>query len=394
MSRPTRNEQFVATEICIVHAIQRCVRRAFLAGIDEKSGTDYSFRREWIRRRLEALASVFGVDVLTYAILSNHLHVILRNRPDVVAAWSDEEAALRWLRVFPGRRLDEQLAEPTENDVRVLAANAERMAKVRSRLSDISWFMRALSEPIARLANKQDECTGRFWEGRFKAQRIVDEAGLLACAMYVDLNPIRAAMAQSPDQALHTSAYDRIRAERGEQIASAAFDLVTLTTLEAGKQLRETPVAELKKQRQAKRRGSGKRILRDSWLAPLTLSAKLSEDPQVHRSGLRASDKGFLSLGWHDYLALLRWTAKQRVKESAESVPAKLQGTLQSLGIEASMWRDLVWNFKRYFGRSSCAGSPESMAADAARTASTSTAASAKPPSASPAARVSCQSVR
>ncbi len=88
----------------------------------------------------------------------------------------------------------------------------------------------------------------------------------------------------------------------------------------------------------------------------------------MHRSGLRASDKGFLSLGWHDYLALLRWTAKQRVKESAESVPAKLQGTLQSLGIEASMWRDLVWNFKRYFGRSSCAGSPESMAADAART--------------------------
>ncbi len=254
MSRPTRNEQFVATEICIVHAIQRCVRRAFLAGIDEKSGTDYSFRREWIRRRLEALASVFGVDVLTYAILSNHLHVILRNRPDVVAAWSDEEAALRWLRVFPGRRLDEQLAEPTENDVRVLAANAERMAKVRSRLSDISWFMRALSEPIARLANKQDECTGRFWEGRFKAQRIVDEAGLLACAMYVDLNPIRAAMAQSPDQALHTSAYDRIRAERGEQIASAAFDLVTVSREEAGKQLRETPVAELKKQRQAKRR--------------------------------------------------------------------------------------------------------------------------------------------
>ncbi len=109
-------------------------------------------------------------------------------------------------------------------------------AEVRSRLSDISWFMRALSEPIARLANKQDECTGRFWEGRFKAQRIVDEAGLLACAMYVDLNPIRAALAQSLDQAVHTSAYDRIRAERGEQIASAAFDLVAVSNEEAGKQ--------------------------------------------------------------------------------------------------------------------------------------------------------------
>ncbi len=130
--------------------------------VDQQTGTDYSFRREWIRRRLESLASVFGIDVLTYAILSNHIHVILRNRPDVVAAWSNEEAALRWLRVFPGRRLDEQLAEPTESDVRMLAANEQRMAEVRSRLSDISWFMRALSEPIARLANKQDECTGRF----------------------------------------------------------------------------------------------------------------------------------------------------------------------------------------------------------------------------------------
>ena len=368
MARPTRNEQFVATEVCIVHAVQRCVRRAFLAGVDDKSGADYSFRREWIRRRMEALASVFAVDVLTYAVLSNHIHLILRNRPDVVAAWSDEETALRWLRVFPGRRLDEQLAEPTENDVRTLANNTARMAEIRTRLSDISWFMRALSEPIARLANKQDECTGRFWEGRFRAQRIVDEAGLLACAMYVDLNPIRAAMAESPEHAKHTSAYDRIKGERGERIPSAAFDLVTVSTEDAGKQLRESTVAEQSTQRQAKRRNpTGKQILRDSWLAPLTLSAKLAADPQVHKGGVRASDKGFLNLPWREYLALLRWTSKQRAQEAADEVPAKLQAVLSSLGIEASMWRDLVWNFKRYFGRASCAGSPDSMAADAER---------------------------
>ena len=244
------------------------------------------------------------------------------------------------------------------------------MAEVRSRLSDISWFMRALSEPIARLANKQDECTGHFWEGRFKAQRIVDESGLLACAMYVDLNPIRAAMAQSPDEAVHTSAYDRIKAERGEEIPSAAFDLVPISTEEAGKHQRETTVDEKKKQRQAKRRNpTGKRILRDSWLAPLTLAPKsLADDPQVHSGGVRASDKGFLNLPWRDYLALLRWTSKQRLTEAVTEVPAKLQAALSSLGIESSMWRDLVWNFKRYFGRASCAGSPESMAADAART--------------------------
>ena len=210
MPRPQRSEQFEPGEVCIVHVVQRCVRRAFLAGVDRVSGIDYSFRKEWIRRRMEALASVFAVDVLSYAVMSNHLHQILRNRPDVCASWSDEEVAVRWLRVFPGHRLEEHLAEPTENDVKTLCRDKQRLAEIRNRLSDVSWFMRALAEPIARMANKQDDCTGRFWEGRFKCQRIVDEAGLLACSMYVDLNPVRAAMANSPDDSLHTSPQLRV----------------------------------------------------------------------------------------------------------------------------------------------------------------------------------------
>ncbi len=369
MGRPVRSEQFQADEVCIVHAIQRCVRKAFLAGRDDRTGVDYSFRREWIRRRMEALASVFGIDVLTYAIMSNHLHVILRNRPDVVAAWSDEEVAVRWLRVFPGRRLDEQLAEPTDSDVKKLASDAERLAIVRRRLSDISWFMRALSEPIARLANRQDGCTGRFWEGRFRAQRIVDEAGLLACSMYVELNPVRAALADSPEQSVYTSAYDRIQAERGEKIPSAAFDLVSVSSDQAGDHLRETSVADRKQQRRTKRRNpTGKQISLDCWLAPLTkLEGQLADDPEVHRQGVRASDKGFLGLDWHQYLTLLQWTAEQRSKGQVAKVPEKLQGILGKLGIDASMWRDLVWNYKRYFGRSASAGSPHAMSADAQR---------------------------
>ncbi|MGV3484894.1 MAG: hypothetical protein ACO1RT_10795, partial [Planctomycetaceae bacterium] len=168
MGRINRAQQFQALEIGIVHVVQRCVRRAFLAGVDHHSGRDYSFRREWIRRRLEMLASVFGIDVLSYVVMANHLHLIVRNRPDVVAAWSDQEVAIRWLRVFPGRRLEECLAEPTEVDVQRLINQPQQLAVIRERLSDISWFMRCLSEPIARMANRQDECTGRFWEGRFK----------------------------------------------------------------------------------------------------------------------------------------------------------------------------------------------------------------------------------
>ncbi len=149
MGRSLRSEIFSASEICICHCVQRCVRKAWLAGVDEKTGKDYSYRKEWIRRRLEALASTWSVDVLTYAIMSNHIHVILRNRPDVVATWSDEEAATRWLKVFPGRRIKEQLAAPSESDVKAMVNNPEKMTEIRERLSDISWFMRALAEPIA-----------------------------------------------------------------------------------------------------------------------------------------------------------------------------------------------------------------------------------------------------
>ncbi|HMP79779.1 MAG TPA: hypothetical protein PKD54_10035 [Pirellulaceae bacterium] len=369
MGRPLRAEQFSPDEISIVHSVQRCVRRAYLTGIDAKSGIDYSFRREWIRRRLEALASVFGIDVLTYAILSNHIHTILRNRPDVVAAWSDEEVAIRWLRVFPGQRLEECLADPADVDVQALVKQKERMAVIRRRLSDISWFMRALCEPIARLANKQDQCTGRFWEGRFKAQRICDEAGLLACAMYVDLNPIRAAMVESLEQAIHTSAYDRLEGEKGSEIDSAAFELVPVTRQERVEEIRKKSIVERKTKLKASRgRKPGRRVLRDCWLAPLTLKRRESaSNPEVNRSGVRASDKGFLQVSWSDYLQLLRWTAAQKAREAVGRLPGKLSKILGTLGIEASMWRDLVWNFKKYFGRSGSAGAPRSMAEDASR---------------------------
>lgn len=367
MGRPTRAEQFEASDVGIVHAVQRCVRRAFLAGVDEKTGKDFSYRREWIRRRMESLASVFGVDVLTYAIMSNHMHLILRNRPDVVAAWTDQEVAIRWLRVFPGRRLEEHLAEPTQSDVQMLVNQPERMAVIRQRLSDISWFMRALSEPIARMANRQDECTGRFWEGRFKALRIMDETGLLACAMYVDLNPVRAAMAESPEKSCHTSAYDRIQGDRGKQINSAAFDLVPVSNEAAGEQIKNTPVDQLRRKRTAKKRSpAGRRIPCDAWLSRLTLDKQiLAIDPQVHADGLRASDKGFLPMNSGEYLSLLRWTAQQGVAGVVSEVPAELAALLKSLGIDVTMWRDMVWHFKKYFGRSTCIGSPAAMAADA-----------------------------
>ena len=91
MARPNRAEVVVADEIGVDHCVQRVVRRAFLCGVDSLSGNSYDHRRAWIRDRLESLAGLFGVEIAAFAVMSNHLHVILRDRPDVVALWSDED---------------------------------------------------------------------------------------------------------------------------------------------------------------------------------------------------------------------------------------------------------------------------------------------------------------
>ena len=130
-------------------------------------------------------------------VMSNHLHLVLRTRPDWVESWSDGEVAVRWLRLFSkSRAADDKKTRPSDSEIKALTGNDQRMAELRLRLSSVSWFMRSLNEHVARLANREDGCKGRFWEGRFKCQALLDEAAVLACMAYVDLNPIRAGLAR------------------------------------------------------------------------------------------------------------------------------------------------------------------------------------------------------
>ncbi|MDZ7753366.1 MAG: transposase [Gammaproteobacteria bacterium] len=192
------------------HCVSRCVRRAFLCGMDPHTGQSFEHRRLWIQNRIIRLADIFAVDVCAYAVMSNHVHVVLHVDREMAAGWTVHEVTRRWSGLFPGNSLAQrflagEVLSKSEHEI------LEHCARDwRYRLTDISWFMRCLNEPIARRANQEDDCTGRFWEGRFKSQALLDEKALIACMSYVDLNPLRAGMTTRAESADFTSVQARI----------------------------------------------------------------------------------------------------------------------------------------------------------------------------------------
>ena len=211
MPRP-RSTQISLEDTPFYHCVSRTVRRAFLCGVDHYSGQSFEHRRDWIEQRLLRLTQAFSIDVAAYVVMSNHVHVVLHVDVDKARAWSSSEVINQWHQLFKGTPLTQKFAKGESLETYELDPLNDRVTEYRRRLMDISWFMRALNEPIARRANKEDKCTGRFWEGRFKSQALLDEAAVLACMTYVDLNPIRAQMAKTPEQSDFTSIQRRIKA--------------------------------------------------------------------------------------------------------------------------------------------------------------------------------------
>ena len=138
-----RSETYNPNEIGTFHCVTRCVRRAFLCGFDELSRRSFEHRREWIRQRLLILVEVFAIEVFAYAVMSNHIHSLLKTRPDIPKQWSDREVARRWRLLFPKRRRKDGAAEePNEQEILALIASPERIEILRERLSNLSWFNR------------------------------------------------------------------------------------------------------------------------------------------------------------------------------------------------------------------------------------------------------------
>jgi hypothetical protein len=282
-------------------------------GKDPLTGNDYNHRRQWVEERLQLLVASFAIDVAFLGVMSNHLHLVLRTNPRLVKRMGNFEVARRWLRIYPGQRvLNGKWVEPTEKQVETFVQDQVKLAQIRRRLGNISWFMSALCEYIARRANFEDGCDGRFFSGRFACREVTSEGALLVCGIYVDLNQIRAGEAATPETSRHCSIWFRIQAQRGGCHKS-----------------------------QEKM---------DRWLAPLTLQADQLGDI-ASKSCFRASDKGLLNISLPDYLRILDWSGRQVRARKRGAIPADLEPILKRLQIEPDEFLDTVENFPRLFPR-------------------------------------------
>jgi REP element-mobilizing transposase RayT len=282
------------------HCISRCVRKAYLCGQDS-SGRSYAHRRAWLEKKLIFLASVFAIDLCAYAVMHNHYHAVLHINSINAKAWTDHEVITRWHQVFQGAELSKNYLmghKLSESEKVMLSALA---AVWRERLMSISWFMRVINERIARTANEEDECTGRFWEGRFKVQALLDEKAIATCMAYVDLNPIRAGLATTPETSDYTSAKKRI----------------------------------LKLKRALHHQAKS---IQSEGLFPF----RTSSDKEARQG---------LPFEMSDYLQLLDWTGRALHEGKHGAIPADMAPIFARIGIEPTNWLLMSKHYESQFPR-------------------------------------------
>lgn len=328
-----RQEQVSLDDTPYYHCIMRCVRRAFLCGEDKVTGRSYEHRKAWIVDRIAVLSEVFAIDVCAYAVMSNHFHIVVRVNTDSAQHWSDKAVAERWCSLFKGnllvnRWLSSKAKPLHEAELKVVK---EIVAEWRDRLTNISWFMRCLNEHIARLANKEDNCKGRFWEGRFKSQALLDEAAILTCMAYVDLNPIRAKLAKTPENSDYTSIQNRLE-QRPE-----------VNAIQKSKQPLKTAAKNKKGCKQPSTSESD-----TEFKIPTLLPFTGNEKPDC------CSTARGIPFNEVDYFALVDWTGRAIRDDKRGHIPNHLLPILERLNINPDEWLPTVKHFGRRFSR--CAG--------------------------------------
>jgi len=268
------------------HCITRCVRRSFLCGKDKQTKKNFNHRRHWIEERLLFLSSCFCIDVAGYAVMSNHYHVVVKVDQEKAKSLTDDEVMSRWLQLYKGTALaqryqaGEALTAQEQVDLNV------SIKLWRSELSNLSRFMGNLNEHIARKANKEDNCRGRFWESRFVSQALLDLAALLRTLCYVDLNPVRAKLAKTPEQSKYTSIYRRLRQK-------------------------------------------------SSGLTKFQTRSNVAAESE-------AIDNAVIPIKFTEYLSLLEWTGRQKRKDKPGSIDPLVPDIVDRLGYTPDKWQSLM----------------------------------------------------
>lgn len=332
------------------HVVSRCVRRAYLCGEDRLTGKNYDHRRGWIVERVKQLAGVFAIDVAAYAVMSNHYHLVLRVDVERAQGWSRDEVLRRWTQLFDGPLLVQQWLAALERnedpglDAATLARIDAWAQTYRARLMDISWFMRVLNETIARRANAEDQVTGRFWEGRFKSQALLDEQAILTAMAYVDLNPIRAALAETPEESQHTSVAERLSdlkpGNEHKEEARAAKDAPTPDCSPAGQ-------------------GQGNV---QPWLS-LRSEAHLAQLPQQPLMPFDATGRlrAAIPFSLEDYLELVEVTGRCQHPDKRGKMPQHAPRLLQRLQLDPEQFVECAAKLLLRFG--SAVGAPVNLTA-------------------------------
>jgi len=283
------------------HCVSRCVRRAFLLAEGELD------RKQWIEDRLKELADIFSVSVGGFAVLDNHLHVLVRLDVEPAQVWSNEEVVRRWGRLFPPRDKSREPLPVSEDWVRWRLADEKWVATARERLQSLGWFMKCLKEPLSRLVNREEGTRGAFFEGRYKSIAILDDESLLATCAYIDLNPVAAGIADAPEVSPHTSVKQRV--DHVQQAGRTA----DLHHAEQGSVAASRRAVSLEEQ---------------LWLCPIEDRRRL----EGRRAGML---EGF-SLG--NYLLLVEYTGRL-FRDGKASISSELCGIFERLGSSAACWQ-------------------------------------------------------